>query len=281
MTGRDRSKKTPALTIAFLLLAVLTASGGCVEERAEPPQRQRWSDLGAFHASLYTNRSTDVVEIASCTDLETLAANNSVVVLVGVETNLTAEERSVLDSYLARGGSLLLAQDEDYCNRFAQSFGVRFTGHRVLGHDFDKNTSFVKLSADVDGARYDLLGNDPTGLNVSAAAVAGSNRTSSIERLVETGVEDFFMDLDDDGVIELEDAIGPFSICVAIDTVADGGEVILMGDTAFFIDDLWDRYENRRFVEALFARLLPQRGTVYLDLSKQRSGYSGHILYGD
>ncbi|MFW3145387.1 MAG: DUF4350 domain-containing protein [Thermoplasmatota archaeon] len=82
----------------------------------------------------------------------------TIYVAVGVEKSYTQEERRALNSFLARGGHAIIADDFGNANQLANDYGVTFFGGQFYDESFDRNANYTVVTAHMGSDIYDRDG---------------------------------------------------------------------------------------------------------------------------
>lgn len=84
--------------------------------------------------------------------------SKSIYIAVGIEKAYTQEEIEALNSYLARGGHVIVADDFGNANSLAQYYGVTYFGGQFFDERFDKDVNYTIVTARLGSDIYDQDG---------------------------------------------------------------------------------------------------------------------------
>lgn len=189
-------------------------------------------------------------------------ANDTLLVIAGLDRPYTSGEADALDGFLHSGGSILVLDDDGYGEDYTKRHGIEFLRRPLLDASFDRNQSFVRVAAHLGGPDGDhqLMLNSPYALRDVAQddASLSSFMVSSNES---------FLDLDRDGTIDVADKVGPFNVGLRRDV--GEGTLFVIADSGFAINDMLGREDNARFLLALARSSVPEGGLVVFDESKR------------
>lgn len=82
---------------------------------------------------------------------------NTVYLAVGVENSYTQEEIRALNSFLARGGHAIIADDFGNANQIANEYGVTYFGGQFFDESFDNNANYTIVTAHMGSDIYDRV----------------------------------------------------------------------------------------------------------------------------
>ncbi|MBN1390310.1 MAG: hypothetical protein JXA22_06690 [Candidatus Thermoplasmatota archaeon] len=293
MSEKSRSRQRDLLgilvvvAIVFILIIVLVYpredQGGDGDEMRKGP----WRDLDHFKRSISEVHFFDYTEVDGTKKLgEVTGPEDSVYLLIGIETQMNSSELVDIGNYLDRGGHVIVADDGTNGQRLADYLigkaggKVNFTGHRYLvdrlfsdpegDRGFVYNMSFIKGdSFDIQGTRYELLFHSPNGLSFTGPGRPISWTTKQLT----------VVDLNDNWQMDLEgdNYIPNGRIMIEYDIGATDGKVTYISTTGLFTDNVFDRYQNEEFIRAYLYTLIPSGGRIMLDTSKQWERYSPHV----
>jgi len=266
------------LSALILVFATMSASL-CLEEEenSTPPLEGPWSDMIGLKQELNSLSNLPVKYVDSTEDAgEISEPSKTLYVLPGLDSPLTGKEVLSLKSYVEAGGHLILADDSNMTEHLVRAFGIYLwampyrPGWRYTD-DWVYNLSFIKAVGELEGVNFTVLVHKPMGVNLTGegAIMLSLPHYATIE-------------LNGDGKESLGDAF--FSVApVAVEVRSEGGGTMLfVSSSGLFTDNVFDSYDNRAFLRAYFASILPGGGRVYFDDTKQLFGISPHnvILKG-
>lgn len=79
-------------------------------------------------------------------------------IAIGVEREYTQEELRALNSFLARGGHAIIADDFGNANQIAKEYGVTYFGGQFYDETFDRNANYTIVNAHMGSDIYDKDG---------------------------------------------------------------------------------------------------------------------------
>ncbi|MGQ0534787.1 MAG: DUF4350 domain-containing protein [Methanobacteriota archaeon] len=266
----------PWLVVA-LLVAALVGAGALLAALGLPDRQlsaygSDWNDVGAFRSSLSAKEVRVLTVEGSVLGLDpTLEPSRTLVAMIGVEREIRGVEADRLEAFVADGGRLIVANDFGDADPVALRFGARFDRVRLYDEDFAASPDFVRADANLSGTRYDLLLNVPTSLTLFDVVDGGASR------VLAASTDRSYVDLDENGAVDLTDVRGPFPLLV-LRTYPSGGAVLLAADPGLFIDGMRGEAENAAFLDAVVEELLPEGGVAYFDESSHAAAAGGAIL---
>lgn len=227
-----------------------------------------WDDLSRFRASLELNgyRTSSIVSTPLILNAsEGVPAVGRVLVVIGVERPYLPAEMSNIVDFVAAGGCLLLADDFGYGNTLADKFGAGFSGRRLFSSAFDRNPAFPRLNGTIDQSTYSLIADRPTALE------------KVTERTVRAWTDpDTWQDENRNGERDIVEESNPYPVVAVLDRSywsgdrSDWGTVIVVSDPGLFIDDMWGRGDNSRFVINCAKRFLPGAEEFIFDETRHK-----------
>ncbi|MCC6050229.1 MAG: GldG family protein [Thermofilum sp.] len=186
-------------------------------------------DLGAVAASLAEACALDPSEHA--------------LLLVGPSKPFTEADARAVESFLARGGLVVVADDFGTANQLLEAIGapVRLTGSLLADPLFNLGAPQLPL-AFWGGRRLAL--NYATTVNASACGECGILAESSA-----------FSYLNLNGRRDPGEPVGPFP--VAVELRYGAGKLVVISDSSLFINSMLSREANRDFLQQLLASRKP------------------------
>jgi len=303
MTVKEASRCGIAILVAFLFILVVM-SAGCTDDDDEPEvEMDGWNNISKIQKDIknslpynfrYLSNTSNAVNIQS--------PNDSILFLIGLETPITPEERVSLIDYIKSGGTLVFASDrEDFAEPLTKYFRIRYYAHQLIDTSYTYNWEFITANSDFFGTEMDLLFNGPRGLNVTDSA-EGMNDShggpvgiddeliedENIVRLFATSpivikdqqITDYsFVDMNDNKNQDNWDLDGP--IGMAYQVKKGEGEVYIFGNSGPFINDMYDRADNKEFIHKIITSSITVQGTVYFDITHHLSERSHHLGYSE
>lgn len=205
-------------------------------------------------------------------------------IALGVEKEFKPSEVEILKDFYKRGGKIVIADDGKNANTFSQEFNVNFFGETFWDVDFDVNTSFPRVHANLHETDYVLVLNKPTGL-WTRPNVTGI-------QIIANGSKDSFVDRNGNKIVDLLDEQGFIPVIIQYQKEGDEGMIVFVGDPGIFIDDMIDRggggknttYEfnnNKKFIRDLIVNhMLQNGGKVIFDESRHEQNKFVSPVYG-
>ena len=232
-----------------------------------------WNDITLFAEDLEDEGNYDVRCVTfSPSVLDTVEnPEETLFIMIGPEREYTGAEAGVISRFVERGGSIILADDSGRANSLSEKAprdsplrdSSRYSGDILLSLDCEKNPRLVKTTARFGGSRYELLLNEPT-------ALTGPEDQSLAESSVNS-----WMDVNGNEEYDPEEPYGEkFDNYLLIRHIPLGkmNFALFIADSSLFINDMWGRADNSRFVLDYIGKVLPENGTVIIDQSTHRDG---------
>ncbi len=185
----------------------------------------------------------------------------SVLVIAGMDRPYNAPEKEAIDAFMKQGGTVLLLDDYGYGDTVSEDYGIHYLKRPLRDKAFERNQSFVRVVAFVDEQSYPVLANGP-----SALETPNEEDADVIKVIILTG-SDSFLDLNNNGDVDVVDAQGPFAVGLRRDV--GEGHIVVISDSGFLNNDMIDRQSNFDFVKALLYEALPEGGLVLFDESRR------------
>lgn len=264
--GRVRAAGT---VVALLLLAIAFVGpylAGDDEARHLSAYADGAQDLSRFRDEIaLVSRENGQEPAAVATSpfmLEGLADPKEHVLFVfGVEKSYTDGETRAIREFVEAGGTLVLANDVGNANPLSQELGVVFFDKAVLDRQsYLDNPKLVVVDVPFAGRSFRLVLNTPS----YATVVAEAGRVS----VLASSSTDSFIDVDDDGEIDVRDTPGPFPL--VMETTLGEGRVVVIADTGLFTNEMQAivGFENGAFARALAERAVGGGGKPLIDESR-------------
>ena len=234
----------------------------------------RWNDISLFANWVRNGSGYDLANTCfSPVALDTISkADDSVFLIIGIERVYSSVEVAAISRFLDRGGSIIVADDSDNANVLRdeapgdsslENSGI-FHGDTLLSLDCEKHPKLVKTDAFLlteDGTeKYSIMFNEGTALKRSQGAecqsIAVSSEYSWLDR---NGNEDY--DPADENMCE-------YDLIRMVEF--DRGTALYIADSSIFINDMWTREDNSRFLRDSIKMLIGDNGTIIIDESIHR-----------
>jgi len=237
--------------------------------RSEP----LWSDITLCRGALEGEGGYEVENI--CFTPSSLDAvkdpGNALFLAVGPEREYTSAEVSALSRFVVGGGSMIVADDSGRANSLRENApgdsplrgSSKYMGDTLLSLDCDRNPRLVKVEASMGEQEYSLLLNDPTALDRPAEEVIAE---SSINSWIDGNSNEVFDPLEPhnekyDNYVIIEQLL-----------FEKGNSALFIADSSIFINDMWGRADNSRFILDYVYSVMGGNGTVIIDESIHDDG---------
>lgn len=295
---RDWKGLVTAIVVLTFVMVAFSAATAPVPRSQMLAYDDDWDDLSDFRDDLGTlplNITVRTVSstVASLTDISD--ARGMLYMAIGVERPYTFAEWRAIRNFITTGGTVVIADDYGYGNSLLRFNGFVtnpaishlgdtpevqyvFSGERLADVQVDHNPLLVRLTVPIwEGLEYEVLLNDPSCFVVNEAWAElepweWDEQSSSPAVLVATSSPSGWLDEDRDGIRDPGEKAGEFPVMLY-----EAG-MLLISDPSIFINDMYDRYDNRLFAQALIARMLPAGGIVIFDESVHReAGVLGEL----
>ncbi|HEX9710653.1 MAG TPA: DUF4350 domain-containing protein [Candidatus Thermoplasmatota archaeon] len=231
--------------------------------------------------------------VGSPTALSGLADPTKIVYFApGVSRDYRAEETEALVDFNKRGGRLLIADDFGYGNTLAQRFGIFYFGTDLWDLEvgrFDRNISLPLVPFTFAGSDYWVELNAPTGITlienpeVSTTVIAHCS-------------DKCYADIDRSGTVNIGDKKGNITVIMraqllenrtiegASVLVPTKGEAYFISDASVFSNEMLGKPDNvslgnRDFAKALIRTMLPEGGTLVIDMSRHLHEPGTQVVY--
>jgi hypothetical protein len=268
-----KKSRIPFKSIAYGIILLLLITMLIAAIMPGQPRRQmsiyndEWNDLSKFRDELVKQGYKTKNIMASPSTLNrywlSQGANftwaDTLIMVIGVEKPYTkAEALSLLEYTYYDEARILVADDFGYGNDLFEKMEISaqvVSGARLYSEDYEKNPAFVKAKATIENHEYDIMLNKPSTIN---AELGGPFIKSDAQSWLDVN------DNQDKDLNETEDIhyMGNFF---------SGHWGAVLSDPSIFINDMFDRAQNRAFILALVRHLLPNGGTVIFDESRHAS----------
>jgi hypothetical protein len=231
---------------------------------------------GKFQPTFYLNEAELTIGHRSFAEYP-LNPVNSTILLIGPQTDFSAQESSYLDDFLTRGGMVLLADDFGSGNTLLEQIDspVRFSGQLLLDLSFEKSAYFATLfefrnqSHPLVANVSHIVGNYPSSL------VLGTNVTNVTVLVVST--ERSWLDTTVNGKQDPDEENRSFPI-LAIQRYG-AGTLVLFSDPSVFINSMKSPLNNSVFRDGVLRYLFNGRDTVIIDESHRDPSVLFQVAY--
>ncbi|MDD5288567.1 MAG: DUF4350 domain-containing protein [Dehalococcoidales bacterium] len=204
-------------------------------------------------------RDTEAQTIDQVSQLPETPENATMVMIPYME--YTGEELGQLQSFVERGGKILLMDDYGFGNTILEYLNIKtgFWQLPLLDPLFCYRQQWLPKVVDFSPVIDNQGSNMVVVLNHAVAlsdvpqddVIAWSSPTS-------------FLDMNSDGIFDIDEPKGPFPIAASV--TFGKGQIILVSDPSLVINSMVNRNNNSAFMRAL-VELGGQRGEFIIDLS--------------
>jgi hypothetical protein len=295
-----------ALLLGVILYVVMPAFLPTTRDATalQPFDADGFDDLGDF-SKLVTDMSDEAdtsgqtyeykvaTLVGSPTVLSGLADPSKIVYFApGVSRDFRSEETAALVDFNKRGGRLLVADDFGYGNTLAQEYGIFYFGTDLWDLEvgrFDRNISLPLVPFTFAGTDYTVEFNTPTGITLI-------ENPDVITTTIAHCSEKCYADIDRSGTVNIGDKKGNITLIMSAqlleNTTVDGasvlvptkGEAYFMSDSSVFSNDMLVKPDNtsnnnQEFAKALIRTMLPEGGTVVIDMSRHLHAPGAQVVY--
>jgi hypothetical protein len=290
-----KRKGTIDIIIGLFLLFILCINLLSILTYHKESQMSPYSD--AFHGMSSFREELEAFDVNISVIYSTLDVlesvenpSGSIIILSGVEKDMTRSESASVKGFVENGGTLILADDT---GRFANEifeemfdepgflerldfydffdYTYRFNSALVRDVDYDQSPDFVMEKAIFMDREYKLTFNAPASLDIldrdSKDVIQYKPGTiSDFEVFCET--TDFaWRDSNSNYKRDPEEMNGFMPLIIS--QSYHSGQVVMISDPGLFINEMWNRSDNRRFVlDLMNASLNKEKGFVFFDNSK-------------
>jgi len=286
MFSRDWKGLVTFIVVLTFLLVAMSAAITPQQTSQLSAYDNDWNDLSKFRGDILgmpLNLSVRTVDSSAASLIDILDARGMLYVAIGVERSYTFSEWRAIRYFLSRGGTVLIADDYGFANSLLRFNGYLdnpavshisdtpevqylFSGDTMADIRVDRNPRLVRVTVPIwAGLDYEILLNDPSCfvLNDDWADPDPYDRTPGEEgaRIVATSSAFGWIDENRNGARDPGEKAGEYPIIIEQDGM------VLISDPSIFINDMYERMDNRRFAQALITNMVPVNGTVIFDES--------------
>ncbi len=245
-----------------------------------------WDDLSKLRGDILgmpMNLSVRTVGSSAASLMDILDARGMLYMAIGVERSYTFAEWRAIRYFLSRGGTVLIADDYGHANSLLRYNGFVddpavshisdspevqyvFSGDTLADIRVDRNPRLVRVTVPIwAGLEYEVLLNDPSCFVLNDNWVdenpRDNNPGANEARFVANSSAFGWIDENRNGARDPGEKAGEYPVII------EQEGMLLISDPSIFINDMYDRMDNRRFTQALIARMVPVNGTVIFDES--------------
>lgn len=195
-------------------------------------------------------------------------------IAIGIEKKYDNSEILALIDFVGKGGKILIADDFGYANSISKEYGIEFYGKRLYDINYEGNTSFIKIDANMSFGNFNLTFDRPTALKIEPVETEEITKlTYSVSPKNQTNIlsdKQSWIDENDDGAIDFTEKISePLPLIKHVEKLEEPfGSIVFISDSSLFINDMWDKSDNAEFSLELVDFLLPNGGEVIFDESR-------------
>jgi len=257
--AKERKLRTAVLILVGLLL-VLALADLLTGTRQLSAYEDDWNDLSAMKNSLKQRGYKTSSMISTPIMLDELSTGESVLAVIGVEKPYLEQELNAILDYVERGGYIILADDFGYGSKLSEKLAqISFAGKRLWSSAFERNPAFVKVNTTLDGTPYTLLLNSPTVLE----------RVSSSEVKAMT-YPDSWLDENGNGERDLDEESNPYPVIATVNRANLDGAAIIISDPGMFINDMWSRHDNSKYILSAIKKYFPGAKEIIFDETRHK-----------
>ncbi len=284
--SRDWRGLVAFIVVLTFLMVALSAATTPQQTSQLSAYDNGWDDLSKFRGDILgmpLNLSVRTVASSSASLIDILDARGMLYIAIGVERSYTFAEWRAIRYFLSRGGTVIIADDYGYANSLLRFNGYvdnpavshisdtpevqyLFSGDTLADIRVDRNPRLVRVTVPIwVGLDYEILLNDPSCFILNDnwmdqdpwERAQGDNEA----RIVANSSAFGWIDENRNGARDPGEKSGEYPIII------EQEGMLLISDPSIFINDMYERMDNRRFAQALIARTVPVNGTVIFDES--------------
>ncbi|HEY3274474.1 MAG TPA: DUF4350 domain-containing protein [Methanocella sp.] len=239
---------TKVLLVAVVLALLLIAGKLFLSEASFSPANPSWDGVSSV--------MTDSMRPLYGLDQLPQDGLHSTLLIVGPSVNYTAGDAGQVQSFLQRGGRVVVLDDFGTANSLLQNISSPIAiDHRPVCQDVEyyKKATFPTVSQIEDSSLTAnvsrLVFNHPALLQVSGDATVLARTTTM-----------GWLDVNDNGILDGDEKFGSYPLVARASRGA--GELFVAADADLAINSMQDMGDNRIFIGNIL-----QSGTVYLDVA--------------
>jgi hypothetical protein len=226
-----------AVIAAFTLVALLLAAWFLPDSEDFRVANRSWNGLSGLDGTFSFR------PLASLDDLPAATEGSTLVIIPYLD--FTAPQLEKLGRYVARGGSLILADDYGYGNRLLAHLGLRarFSGQVLLDPLVNyKNEYFPRV------VRFEP---DPVTDGLDSLVLDHATSLTGTDAADVLALSSSFSFLDDNGSGARDDGEPAGPLPVVARTRLGQGRVVIVADPSIFINSITPLGDNARFIQNL------------------------------
>ncbi|WP_435065494.1 DUF4350 domain-containing protein [Halobaculum sp. EA56] len=254
----DRWGYPHALAVGLLLVVVAgVLYAGVTSAAAFGTTNPAWDGASELPA-VAADAGTEATVVTNVSAYRTADPNGSLAVVLSPTDPYTADEADTVETFVRRGGTLLVAEDvEPNGNRLLDAIGAstRVDGRPLRDEQEYYRSPAFPVASDV-AAHPLTTGVDQVTLNHGSAVVpAPTTNATTVAATNATPVvnssEFSYLDADRDGELDNNETLRQRPV-VTVEPLG-GGRVIVVSDPSVFINAMLDRPGNRQLARTVFA----------------------------
>jgi len=287
-----------AIIVVMTFLMVAMAAAIAPEQNSQLLAYDNdWDDLSKFRGDILgmpLNLSVRTVESSAASLIDILDARGMLYMAIGVERSYTFAEWRAIQHFLSRGGTVIIADDYGFANSLFRYNGYvdnpavshisdapdvkyLFSGETLADVRVDRNPLLIRVTVPIwVGLDYEILLNDPTCFvindNWDEPGPWDRNQVDDGVEILANSSAYGWIDENRNGARDPGEKAGEYPVII------EQEGMLLISDPSIFINDMYERMDNRRFAQAVITRMVPVNGTVIFDESiHMEPGVTGEI----
>jgi hypothetical protein len=245
-----------------------------------------WDDLSKFRGDILgmpLNLSVRTVDSSAASLIDILDARGMLYMAIGVERSYTFAEWRAIQYFLSRGGTVIIADDYGFGNSLLRynnyldnpavshifdtpDVQYLFSGETLADVRVDRNPLLVRVTVPIwAGLEYEILLNDPSCFvlndNWDDPGPRDRGQAERVDPVIATSSAYGWIDENRNGARDPGEKAGVYPIII------EQEGMLLISDPSIFINDMYERMDNRRFAQALITRMVTVNGMVIFDES--------------
>jgi hypothetical protein len=251
-----------SIIILILLIPPLQPASFTIENR-------NWDGISKFKTLIEENEGVSVRE--TTIPLRLLGGiKPNIIIIVGGNLPYFTEESTFLRDFVEKGGNVILFEDHGYARLLTSAFGLTMGGTIINQDNHDKNP-YLPI---IDQLGIGFLENNTTPYKLIFNKAVRVDISSFIEnttfRPLFTTEGLAWEDQNHDGKFYRTNESIEECFLGGILSFSQGGNFIVIGDSAFPTNDIIDKKDNKKWLSSLFSYLLRDgEKTVLFDESRK------------
>ncbi|MDI6855197.1 MAG: hypothetical protein QMD21_00220 [Candidatus Thermoplasmatota archaeon] len=219
-----------------------------------------WADVSILREELKARNYIPKCIVSTPILLQNLNPADTLLIVTGVEKPYTEEEAWGIYEFVQNGGKAIIADDTGNIRNLAEKFNFTFYEHRIYYESFTDSPEFVNACAVLNGKKYELVFNIPTGFRIYGEEI------EIICKALEC-----YIDWNGNRIIDLDDElIQDMPLILKIKFGA--GAIVFIADPSIFINRMIVKQDNLDFILELVSSLLPQSEYAVVIFDESRHG---------